>query len=1198
MLLRPHFKKSVLATVATLALTPCSSWALNFADAPPGTRAPYVAPNVILSLDDSTSMNANMFDAQGNNLGWRTTVLKNAVIDTFSDTTLLPDGKIRLAWQTMGNCTTVNGQKWAQPLLATSATTNAQKNTMRVLEGTHRANFLTYMNNYSACTNTPTHTMVQRADAYMRAGLHQNGPWASKPGDTGQPYLGCRRNYHILLTDGGWNAGYVSTPAVDYDRGNRTLPDGTLYDTTNPQTRVYRGDRTEWSTLADWAMYSWAAPLQPAGSLDGVLATTAEYNTAPATETVTNRITGESFTFDKYWNPKYDPATWPHLTTFTIGFSNDALPKRTYTRSGNTFTNRGIAPVRPTSMLPYGSDGDLAGFANETIAWNAVHEVGSPNYPLTTPSDRGHDMWHAAINGRGQFYAVERGEDLKQAFRQIVQQINTNTEPDLGSVATSGTNATRNDVGRFSASYDPSKFWMGAVTAELIKNDGSTAPNPAWAGKSTADLLDQLGSVTNRLILSWSDFSSTGVSFEWAADQSYLSTAQKNWLDLDSSGIADGKGQQRLEYLRGDRSMEGTASPANYPPAKPFRERKSRQGDIVNSEVWYVGAPNSNYAYRGYAGFTRTNKNRQPMLYVGGNDGMLHGFSAADGTEKIAYVPRGVIPGLAQLTRPAYNNHHKYFVDGSPFSGDVDFGVGDPYDGGYVPDWHTVLVGTLGAGGKGFFVLDITNPGTTSGVNGNFDKANAQALVLMDKTQHASETVASVADCENASITPAAQKEICLAAADMGHIFAKPVLDDNNPQRTTQIARLNNNRWGVVFGNGYNSKSERPVLLIQYLDGDKRLVRLVATGTTPTGSTPDTTENGLSAPRLVDINGDGRPDVVYAGDIKGNLWKFLIADDNDSNWGVAQWGANAGTTNNHSINGQPLYTAKGGTLGSPNQRTLRQPIVVPPTVRPNDRRNGTVRVGGMMVAFGTGRNITETDPLSNDKQTLYSVLDNTRYKLVGTPSNRRVAVCASMADPDCQAVVLSSADLPARIVSPFAGAGPLAQQNISSSKVNTRDGRDFWTVDVGTAVDWSVHKGWYLDLPETGERLLKPMGFFDSSNLLTVYSQVPAKGSRAEENVESCESGTPESERQYLTLLNIMDGKRPSVQILDTDGNGVYGSSDQGASRMSLTKGAQTMVKVGNKIVNYGDKVDGLPRTDVLAPMPELALRPSWRQLR
>ena len=60
---------------------------------------------------------------------------------------------------------------------------------------------------------------------------------------------------------------------------------------------------------------------------------------------------------------------------------------------------------------------------------------------------------------------------------------------------------------------------------------------------------------------------------------------------------------QPEDFIRGDRSLEGSDS-TGYTVAKPFRERFSRQGDIVNSDVWYVGAPASNYALKGYLDFT------------------------------------------------------------------------------------------------------------------------------------------------------------------------------------------------------------------------------------------------------------------------------------------------------------------------------------------------------------------------------------------------------------------------------------------------------------------------------------------------------------------------------------------------------------------------------------------------------------------
>lgn len=99
---------------------------------------------------------------------------------------------------------------------------------------------------------------------------------------------------------------------------------------------------------------------------------------------------------------------------------------------------------------------------------------------------------------------------------------------------------------------------------------------------------------------------------------------------------------------------------------------------------------------------------------------MLHGFSATDGTEKIAYVPRGVVGGLKNLTDKDYQ--HRYYVDGSPMTGDIKDGS----------TWKTLLVGTLGAGGKGYFVLNVTDPA-------GFGTASASDLVVMDRTRSNSE---------------------------------------------------------------------------------------------------------------------------------------------------------------------------------------------------------------------------------------------------------------------------------------------------------------------------------------------------------------------------------------------------------------------------------------------------------------------------
>ncbi|WP_166454946.1 pilus assembly protein [Duganella aquatilis] len=150
--------------------------------------------------------------------------------------------------------------------------------------------------------------------------------------------------------------------------------------------------------------------------------------------------------------------------------------------------------------------------------------------------------------------------------------------------------------------------------------------------------------------------------FAWSA----LSAAQQALLNLD-----DGAGEQRLAYLRGDRSLEG----------KQFRVRSSVLGDAVHSTPVYVGAVDHREA-----------------VYLGANDGMLHAFDAISGVELFAYVPDALIATLHHLTNPAYV--HRAYVDGPASVGEARIGV----------DKKTVLLSAMGGGARGLFALDVTDP--------------------------------------------------------------------------------------------------------------------------------------------------------------------------------------------------------------------------------------------------------------------------------------------------------------------------------------------------------------------------------------------------------------------------------------------------------------------------------------------------------
>ncbi|MCG8448765.1 MAG: hypothetical protein MI725_04175, partial [Pirellulales bacterium] len=179
-----------------------------------------------------------------------------------------------------------------------------------------------------------------------------------------------------------------------------------------------------------------------------------------------------------------------------------------------------------------------------------------------------------------------------------------------------------------------------------------------------------------------------------------------------------------------------------------------------------------------------------------------------------------------------------------------------------------------------------------------------------------------------------------------GHITFRP-----------RIARFNNGKWGIIFGNGYNSDSEKAQLFIlDAADGS-----LIAQIDTQAGSAAAT--NGLGEVFLLDSNGDRIVDFVYGGDLLGNVWKFDLTDGSASNWGSAY--DSSGTP-------VPLYSAVDdkGTTGTADDTP--QPITTRPVL-------ATHPDGGFMVMFGTGKYLEPSDNTigtNPDVNSFYGVRDN------------------------------------------------------------------------------------------------------------------------------------------------------------------------------------------------------------------------------
>lgn len=427
-------------------------------------------------------------------------------------------------------------------------------------------------------------------------------------------------------------------------------------------------------------------------------------------------------------------------------------------------------------------------------------------------------------------------------------------------------------------------------------------------GSQVWDASELLPAAAERKIFSINPDATTsikGIEFKW--DQ--LNSSQKAVLDNTTAGKAGSSTSPVLDYLRGDQTNELDKNGT-------YRIRTNRLGDIINSNPAYVGQFDFGYSKlpgtegTSYKTFINSGayKSRPTMIYVGANDGMLHGFNASPnadgGKELLAYVPNSAIsPELASLTSVSYVHH--YFVDGSPQ-------IGDAY---YDSIWHTVLIGSTGAGkttettgavgfpdgtgGGSIFALDVTNPASFSSSN-----------VLWELSTRDDD--------------------------DLGYTIPE-----------SSIVRLADKSWGVLAANGFNSDSGYAALYILNVKDGSVIKKIVV----------DTSGgNGLSSPTPYDSDNDGIVDYIYAGDLKGNVWKFDVTGNSPANWQVAN-------------SGKPLYKAV-------DRSSESQHITAKVTVTKASAQGQT---NGMMVYFGTGKYFEVGDNVVSDSpqiQTFYGIWDN------------------------------------------------------------------------------------------------------------------------------------------------------------------------------------------------------------------------------
>ena len=582
--------------------------------------------------------------------------------------------------------------------------------------------------------------------------------------------------------------------------------------------------------------------------------------------------------------------------------------------------------------------------------------------PVSNQDTTVDDLRHAAYNGRGKFLSASNPPTLIKALQDVISDI----ESRQGSAAAAAFSSTSLVAGTslFFASFN-SIGWKGDVEAYPIDvKTGDLAASSTWSAASKLDgRLD--ADMPSRVIYTWgtdSNGDNNGVLFNWSTsnpqpDSDILDDFKKN-QDTTTEAASFPVSQKRMSFVRGDKSYDDT----NIDSTGLIRSRASRLGDIIHSAPRYVGSPISGWPdkdpfgvagsrYSSYQSSLETTP-RDAVVYVGANDGMLHGFNSVDGQEVFAYLPGATVStdqdsGLHYLTESDYQ--HRYYVDGPAVSADVFIRTNLPTDPIVNRSWRTVLVGSLRGGGQGLYALDVTDPSQYS----NTETA-ANNTVLWEFTDQDD--------------------------ADLGLTYSDP-----------EITMMNNDQWAVIIGNGYNATgTDTAKLMILFIekgiDGQWSAGDYIKidTGVGTSGN-----KNGLSTPTLIDLDDDGTTDRIYAGDVHGNMWAFDVSDSNTSKWESA-YEDKTDPANPFPI---PLFAAGNS-----------KPITMKPLVHKPEQDwiadNTATNAPNVMVNFGTGQYIAAGDASNTDQQTFYNIWDAgvqvSSGKLVeqtflpGFPANSRV----------------------------------------------------------------------------------------------------------------------------------------------------------------------------------------------------------------
>ena len=344
-------------------------------------------------------------------------------------------------------------------------------------------------------------------------------------------------------------------------------------------------------------------------------------------------------------------------------------------------------------------------------------------------------------------------------------------------------------------------------------------------------------------------------------------------------------------------------------------------------------------------------------------------------------------------------------------------------------------------------------------------------------------------------------------------------------------------QWVAVFGNGYLGADGKAHLYIADLNTGA-LVKDFPVGVA--GS------NGLGGVTLL-RDANKRITAAYAGDLNGSLWKFDLSSTSSSSWAVG-------------LSGQPLFKTT---------TTPIKPITAAPAVIAHP-------TNGYMVAFGTGKLFESglTDLDNRDVQSLYGVWDSV------TPAATTQTDRTNLVEQTTSSV-------------PYVGSTTITNTDLTKTNVAL----NYYAVS-NNPVDWTTKRGWYINLPFAGQRVIYPLQPL-VGKIIAVDTVSPSNAS-----LNPCEASNRGKAWNYV--IDMVTGSGPTEPVF-TDNGGIplttaimsgYENSADGRTRYLKNDALST--SKGTVFTPLGTQQ--LPNTSISCTLSgtcptSTTIKRSWRQL-